>query len=192
MTSTAPVLQIVAICGSLRQDSFNRRLLVAAQALCPPGMTITINDDLRALPLLDEDLENEAGEGPPVVQRFKQAVAAADGLLIATPEYNNSIPGVLKNALDWLSRGNPAALPDKPVAVIGATTGMWGTRLSQAALRQVLYATEALVMPRPSTFVRTADKSFDAGGALADPRLQASLEKMLPQFALWIARVRQD
>ncbi len=189
---TISTLNIVAICGSLRKDSFNRRLLVTAQAVCPPGMSITINDDLRELPLLDEDLENEAGEGPLAVQRFKQAVAGADGLLIATPEYSNSVPGVLKNGLDWLSRGNPSALPDKPVAVIGATTGLWGTRLSQAALRQVLYATEALVMPHPSTFARTVDKSFDAGGTLTDAHLQASLEKMLPQFALWIERVRQD
>ena len=192
MQPPATTMHIVAICGSLRKDSFNRCLLDAAQALCPAGMSITINDDLRHLPLFDEDLEDAAGNGPESVQRFKQAVAEADGLIIATPEYLNSIPGVLKNGIDWLSRGSPAILADKPVAIIGATIGNWGTRLSQAALRQVLFATESLVMPHPSTFVRSAAKSFDADGALADARLQASLAKMTEQLGLWIARVRQD
>ena len=114
-------------------------------------MIIHVYEGLGALPLFDEDLECETSGGPEAVQNLRQAVAAADGLLISTPEYNHSIPGVLKNALDWLSRPAPEqVLVDKPVAVIGASSGRWGTRLAQNALRQVLLAAESVPLPSPT------------------------------------------
>jgi chromate reductase len=122
-TNSAGSIRIIAISGSLRKGSFNLRLLDAAQTVCPAGMSITINDDLRYLPLFDEDLEDEMGNGPASVMRFKRLVAQADGLIIATPEYSNSIPGGLKNALDWLSRGNASPFAEMPTAIIGATMG---------------------------------------------------------------------
>jgi chromate reductase len=189
---SAKPIHIIAISGSLRKGSFNLRLLEAAQMACPARMSITINDDLRNLPLFDEDLEDEMGNGPEVVVRFKNLVAQADGLIIATPEYSNSIPGGLKNALDWLSRGDTSPLEEMPTAIVGATTGGWGTRLSQAALRQVLYSTGSLVMPDSSNFVRQAASSFDQSGALTDERLKKSLAEMVENLGQWIARVRPN
>lgn len=191
-THSASPIRIIAISGSLRKGSYNRALLAAAQMACPAGMSITINDDLRNLPLFDEDLEDEMGNGPDSVMRFRKLVAEADGLIIATPEYSNSIPGGLKNALDWLSRGDASPLVEMPTAIIGATTGGWGTRLSQAALRQVLYSTESLVMPNPSNFVRQAAASFDETGTLTDERLKQSLAEMVASLGKWIERVRPN
>lgn len=180
------VTSVLAIAGSLRLGSYNRRLLEAAAELAPAGMTVTIFHDLRALPLFDEDLELATGGGPESVRELRDAVAAADGLLIATPEYNWSIPGVLKNAIDWLSRPPQEVLANKPVAIIGATAGQWGTRLAQAALRQVLTATESLVMPAPVLFVRAASDVFDEAGRLQDARARRALGEVLTSFAKWM------
>ena len=115
--------------------------------------------------MFDEDIEQEASaEGP--VADLRRMVKTADGLLFSTPEYNQSIPGVLKNIVDWLSRDD--SLVDKPVAVIGATAGRWGTRLAQSTLRHVLYATESRVMPAPTLFLAEADRAFDPHGRLID------------------------
>jgi chromate reductase len=123
------------------------------------------------------------------VRHLRTAVAAADGLLVATPEYNHSLPGVLKNAIDWLSRAAPLeVLAGKPVAIIGASSGRWGTRLAQAAVRQVLTATEAVVMPAPGLFQRDAEQAFDAGGRLVDDTTRKSLRDVLDAFEGWIAR----
>jgi chromate reductase, NAD(P)H dehydrogenase (quinone) len=177
--------QLLAVAGSLRRDSINLALLRAAALLAPPGLTISVFEELASLPLFNEDIE---AEGLPLgVRRLREAVAAADGLLIATPEYNNSVPGVLKNAIDWLSRSAPiGVLTGKPVAVIGASTGSWGTRLAQAALRQILFATEALVLPQPGLFVRNANSHFDEGGRLSDETTRGSLRKLLLSFGVWI------
>lgn len=182
----AAALRVLALPGSLRRASYNRALLVAAAALAPAGMTIEIAD-APALPLFDEDLEQATQGGPEAVRRLRAQVAAADGLLIATPEYNQSLPGVLKNAIDWLSRPWPdEVLAGKPVAVIGASSGRWGTRLAQAALRQVLYATEARVLPAPNLYVREAGRLFDVDGRLLDAATRESLAALLPAFARWI------
>jgi chromate reductase, NAD(P)H dehydrogenase (quinone) len=124
------------------------------------------------------------GEGH--VAALRERVASADGLLIATPEYNWSIPGVLKNAIDWLSRPPREVLARKKVAIIGASGGTWGTRLAQAALRQTLTATEAIVMPAPALFVARAENIFDAGGRLIDPHVSEQLDAVLTAFAAWI------
>lgn len=130
---------IIGLCGSLRRDSFNLMLLHAAVEVAPPGTSIEI-ESIREIPLYDGDVEAEQGI-PPAVQRLKDRIAAADGVLIVTPEYNNSMPGVLKNAIDWLSR--PASdigrvFRGRPVALMGATPGPGGTALSQAAWLPVL------------------------------------------------------
>jgi chromate reductase len=177
---------VLGIPGSLRQGSFNRRLIEAAAGCAPRGMRVSVYDGLRDLPLFDEDLERANGGGEPV-RRLRDAVASADALLIATPEYNWSIPGVLKNAIDWLSRPGPAeVLIAKPVAVIGASSGRWGTRLAQGALRQTLAATESLVLPAPTLFVGNAGRLFDAAGVLTDDPTRRALGAVLERLAEWI------
>ena len=171
------MIRVLGIAGSLRTGSFNRALLDAAAGIAPAGMVIELAD--IALPLFDEDLER-AGD-PPAVRALRERVRAADGLLIATPEYNRSVPGGLKNAIDWLSRDAPdAVLAGKPVAVIGATPGAWGTRIAKSHLREILTAVEARVLPGPNLFVRHASAAFE-------PSVLASLAGVLAAFAAQLA-----
>lgn len=185
------VRHVLCLAGSLRRDSWNRRLLHAATALAPAGLQLHVYEKLADVPLFDEDLEQREAAGPAGVQALRAAVAAAEGLIIATPEYNHAMPGVLKNALDWLSRESPAGdvLQEKPLGVLGASGGPWGTRLAQASLRQVLHTCEALVMPSPSVFVANAATRFDADGRLIDAALAQSLQRFVLAFGQWIERV---
>ena len=184
------MIRILALAGSLRHGSYNRLLLHAAAESTPAGMTVHLSDALESVPLFDADREQDPGAGTQAVRRLRQEVASADGLLISTPEYNHSIPGVLKNAIDWLSRPGPdEVLIGKPVAVIGASSGRWGTRLAQAALRQVLYSTEALVLPKPTMFVAEAQQLFDGAGRLVHDPTRQLLQTVLAEFAKWIALV---
>ena len=170
---------VLAIAGSLRRDSLNRRLLNAAAACAPDGMRIRFYDQLGALPMFDQDSESAAPAAGPV-RDLREQVASASALLIATPEYNQSMPGVLKNAIDWLSRPAPnEVLVGKPVALIGASAGRWGTRLAQAALRQVLFATESLVLTGPALYLANGEAAFDADGHLTDPAALGSLRQVL-------------
>jgi chromate reductase len=179
---------VLAIAGSLRRDSWNRRLLDAAGAVAPAGMRVVVYRDLDRIPMLNEDLIGE--DTPPALHELRQAIAAADGVLLATPEYNHSIPGVLKNLLDWLSVTQPqGSLAGKPVAVLGATPGRWGTRLAQAALRQVLVSGEALVLPSPMLFIGEVERRF--GGTVADPATSEALRGLMLSFGDWIALHRQ-
>lgn len=182
------MISVLAIAGSLRRGSYNRLLIRAAAEIPPPGMTIQPYQELGTIPLFDEDLEVSEPES---VARLRRSVSEADGLLIATPEYNWSIPGVLKNAIDWLSRPPAEVLIGKPVAILGASPGRWGTRLSQAALRQVLTATESLVLPAPAMFVREGAGLFDESGRLIEAATRAQLEALLFAFAVWVRHVRQ-
>ena len=176
-------MNVLGIGGSLRRGSFNRRLLNEAAACAPAGVAIRVCDGLAAIPLFDEDIEQEASaEGP--VADLRRMVKAADGLLFSTPEYNQSIPGVLKNIVDWLSRDD--SLVGKPVAVIGATAGRWGTRLAQSTLRHVLYATESRVMPAPTLFLAESDRAFDPDGRLVDKQNRERLREVLTAFRAWI------
>jgi chromate reductase, NAD(P)H dehydrogenase (quinone) len=178
---------ILAVPGSLRRHSYNRKLLRAAMDLAPIGFRVVQYEDLAAVPLFDEDLEEKTHGDPPGVYALRRAVAAADGVLISTPEYNWAPPGVLKNALDWLSRPAPVeVLTGKPVAVMGASSGRWGTRLAQAGLRQVLTATESRVLPAPALFVAEAARLFDEEGRLVDPQVRKQLTALLDAFAAWI------
>jgi chromate reductase len=179
-----PPLRVLAFAGSLRRESYNRRLARAAAERAPAGLEVALWDDLAAIPLFSEDLE--AAGVPEPVAGLRRAVAAADGVLIATPEYNQSIPGVLKNAVDWLSRRPERVLRGKPVAIVGATPGLWGTRFAQAELRHVLTATESLVLPVPAVFLRDAAAVFDGEGRLTDERTLESLGRLLAAFGEWI------
>jgi len=180
-------MRVLALPGSLRRDSWNLRLLEAAASCAPPGMAIDVHRALAAIPLFNEDLEDDSGGGPEAVRRLRAAVASADGLLIATPEYNQSMPGVLKNTIDWLSRAAPdEVLAGKPVAVIGASSGRWGTRLAQHALRQTLCATESRVMPAPALYIGNVQELFDDAGRLQDMGTRQSLQALLDAFASWI------
>ncbi|MHB1058924.1 MAG: NADPH-dependent FMN reductase [Rhodanobacter sp.] len=189
--TTTPTRRVLCLAGSLRRDSWNRRLLQSAAEQAPATLRPDVYGALSAVPLFDEDLEQREPAGPAGVRALRAAIAAADGLIIATPEYNHAMPGVLKNALDWLSRESPAgdALPGKPVAVLGASSGPWGTRLAQASLRQVLHTCGALVMPTPTLFVANAASRFDAGGSLADPAIAQSLQDFMLAFERWMERV---
>lgn len=181
--------RILALPGSLRRGSYNRKLLEACGHRAPRNFRMERFDGLVDVPMFNEDMES----GNPLhtgVACLREAVAGADGLLIATPEYNQSIPGVLKNAIDWLSRPLPEEiLIGKPVAILGASTGRWGTRLAQAALRQTLTAAEAQVMPAPMLFVRDAEQVFDGDGALRDAGTSEALRAFLLAFSNWIERV---
>jgi chromate reductase len=165
-------MHILAISGSLRQGSYNTALLVAAAEKLPPGVQVSFYDHLEEIPAFNED---RVAERPEPVERLWDAVAEADGVLISTPEYNSSIPGVLKNALDWLSRPLiESPLRNKPAAVIGASTGMFGAVWSQAETRKVLSAIGARVLDHELP-VPSADEQFDAAGRLVDKDLEQEL-----------------
>jgi len=159
-------MRILAFSGSLRRDSYNTGLLRCAQALAPAGVEIEIYDGMRAIPPFDDD-DAQAGV-PFAVASLKEAIAEADALLFATPEYNGSIPGCLKNLIDWASRPRDTTpLLNKPVAVIGASTGMFGAVWAQADLRKVLGLTGARVIGEELPVGRAQDAFV--GGELAAP-----------------------
>jgi len=171
------MLRILGLSGSLRQGSHNTNLLRAAARLLPPGAELEVFEGLRELPPYDPDLDGDPAD--PVVAQLRRAIALADGVLIATPEYNGSIPGVLKNALDWASRPFPdSALRGKPVAVIGASTGMFGAVWAQAELRKVLAATGARVAEAELP-VGHAQTRFDEDGRLTDDEIREQLREVL-------------
>ena len=157
-------MHILAISGSLRRGSHNRTLLRAAAALVPPGAELQLLDGLEAVPPYDQDRDVEPA--PAAVRELRDAIRAGDAVLFSTPEYNASIPGQLKNALDWASRPYPDnSLRDKPVAVVGASTGLFGAVWAQAELRRVLSAAGARVIDRELP-VTAAHEAFDSRGRL--------------------------
>lgn len=174
-------MTILAISGSLRRGSYNTALLRAAQGVAPAGVALELYDGLELLPPYNEDVD---GERPPAeATRLRQAIAAADGLLIATPEYNGSIPGQLKNAVDWASRPKGrAALWGKPVAVVGASTGAYGGLWAQQELRKSLgiAGARALEVNLP---VARAHERFDEEGRLADEELRERLAEVVKELA---------
>ena len=172
-------MRVLGISGSLRRDSHNRRLLRAAAALLPPGVELVEFDGLKTVPPFDEDDERDPALP---VRGLRDAIENADAVLFATPEYNHSIPGALKNAVDWASRPKAeAALAGKPVAVIGASTGMFGAVWAQAELRKVLGAAGARVIDRELP-VAGADEAFEGAGRLADRDLEIELGGILAEL----------
>jgi len=173
-------IHVLAISGSLRQDSYNTRLLRAAATLLPPASELRLWGSLKDIPPFDED--DEAGPPDIAVARLRDAVGRADAILLATPEYNGSVPGQLKNGLDWLSRpyaSNP--LRGKPAAVIGASTGVFGAVWAQAELRRVLAAIGARVVDRELP-CGTVSEQFDATGRLLDDALRGQLRDLLGEL----------
>lgn len=176
-------IHVLGICGSLRRGSYNAALLRAAAELLPASMTLTIHD-LRPIPLFDGDVE--AAGLPASVIALQTAIREHDGVLIATPEYNYSIPGVLKNSIDWVSRGKNQPLGGKPVALMGASAGGFATVRSQLALRQVLLALDARDLQRPEVHVANAGKLVSPEGVLTDEPTREKIRAMLAAFAVWI------
>ena len=180
---------IIGIAGSLRQGSYNAALLRAAAELAPAGCRVEIAS-IRDIPLYDADLEAEHGI-PAGVTAIKERIAAADGLLLVTPEYNHSIPGVFKNAVDWLSRP-PADIGrvfgNRPVGVIGATPGGMGTAFSQTAWLPILRTLGTRPFFGKNLYISGAGKIFDAQGHLTDNELRERLRVYVEQFASFVAR----
>lgn len=177
MTST-----ILGLSGSLRRASFNSGLLRAAAELAPEGVSVEIGS-IRDLPLYDGDLEAAAGL-PPAVERLQAQLQAADGVLLVTPEYNNGIPGVFKNAIDWMSRGPGLKMwAGKPVAVIGASPGGFGTILAQAHWLPVLRTLQADLWAEGRLMVSRAGDLFDQDGNLTDAKSRERLAEFMEGFA---------
>jgi NAD(P)H-dependent FMN reductase len=179
---------IIGIAGSLRRGSYNAALLRAARELSPANAPVEIAT-IAGIPLYDGDLESEQGIPDPV-GKLKETIAAADGLLLVTPEYNNSMPGVLKNAIDWLSRPPrdiPRVFGDKPVAIMGATPGRGGTRLGQAAWLPVLRALGTRAWSGRPLYVAGASQAFGPEGTLADERIRKVLTEFMAGFAAFVS-----
>jgi chromate reductase len=181
-----PPIRVLAISGSLRRGSFNTAALRAAVELAPEGMSIELFT-LDSIPNFDED--TEAGAGPSeAVLRLRESVAAADALLIATPEYNRSIPGVLKNALDWASRGGlESPLRGKPAAILGAG-GRFGTVRAQGHLREILRYSRLRVVDYPEVMIDDAKSRFDSEGRLTDERFRSQIRRLLEALASEVHR----
>lgn len=179
-------INIISFTGSLRRNSFNRAALAAAKELLPEGVNLEIVE-LAHIPFFNEDLEAEGT--PQVVDDFKKKLSLADALLIATPEYNYSIPPVLKNALDWASRGKDAPLSGKPLAIMSASTGRLGGARVQYHLRQVCVGLNLIPLNKPEVFIANANTKFDEKGRLVDEPSRNSISKLLKAL---VEKVREE
>ncbi len=179
-------MHLVALCGSLRAASYNRHALRLLAEQLPAGGTLELLD-WRELPLFDADVLAR-GE-PDAVRELKRRIHAADGVVIATPEYNFSIPGGLKNAIDWLSRGEDQPFRHKPVAIVSAATGPLGGARVQYELRRVMLFLDAAVLTKPEVFIGQAASKFDAQGRCTDEATRRFVGDQMQAFERWIARV---
>ena len=179
-------VRILGIPGSLRKASFNRAALRAAQELLPPDANLEIFD-LEGIPPFSEDDEQSL---PPRVAGLKARIREADAILIATPEYNYSVPGVLKNAIDWASRPyGDSAWEGKPVAIMGASVGATGTARAQYHLRQTFVFLNMHPLNRPEVMISNAAQRFDADGRLVDPTSRSRVERLLAELVVWSRRL---
>ena len=179
-------LSILGISGSLRSGSLNSATLRAAAGLAPEDVTLSVTD-LRGIPPYDEDLRSQGTPEP--VEKLAAAIAGADAVLIATPEYNYSIPGVLKNAIDWISRLEDQPFNGKPVAIMGASMGRLGTARAQYHLRQVFVFLNAMVMNRPEVMIGAAHTLFDDQGQLTDESTTKHVAGLLEALAAHARRL---
>ncbi|SRR5258706_2784470 len=180
-------LKVLGITGSLRKASYNTAALRACSELLPPGMSLRITS-IADLPMFNQDVF-DAGLPDPV-KRFCAEVTAADGLLIASPEYNFSVSGVLKNAIDWGSKAPPQQIfLEKPVAIFSATGGPLGGARVQYDLRRILGQLVAHILPKPEVFIGAAQTKFDAQGKLTDEATRKFLTQLLAGFKVWIERM---
>ena len=175
---------LLGICGSVRKASLNRALLVAVGGALPETATFSIHDGLEHLPIFSSDLDD-----PPRVAELKAAIAAADGVIFAVPEYNYSIPGGLKNALDWVSRP-PASSPmrGKPIGIVGAATGMSGTIRAQSHMRQMLIYSDSPCLGQPEVLIPRAHERFAADGTLTDESTRQLLARFGAAFVAFVER----
>ncbi|MDA8051938.1 MAG: NAD(P)H-dependent oxidoreductase [Rhodospirillales bacterium] len=186
--SDATPLKVVSLLGSLRKGSYNAMLARTLPALAPPDMTITPAPSIRDLPFYDADLQAQGF--PAAVTALAGAISAADGVIIVTPEYNYSIPGVLKNAIDWVSRRSPQPFAAKPVALASASMGALGGARSQYHLRQVMVFIEAYVLNRPEVMVPTVQTKVDGEkGEITDGPTRDLIAAELKAFAAFIRRL---
>jgi len=169
-------IKILGIVGSLRKDSYNRFALKAAQEMVPDGAVLDLVE-LHGVPVFNQDDEKAP---PPSVLEFKRRILAADAILFATPEYNYSVPGALKNAIDWASRPyGESAWPGKPAAVMGASVGALGTARAQYHLRQILVTLNMPVVNQPEVMIGNAAKMFDKAGSLTDEASRQLIQKLM-------------
>ena len=174
-------MHVLAIAGSLREESYNRRLIEAAKGVAPEGMEI-VTCDLEDLSLFDADVEAEGD--PDSVADFKEAIREADGLLLATPEYQHGVPGVLKNALDWASRpAGDSPLAGKPAAIMGAMPGFTGTALAQEQLRQTLVYNDCPLVMEPEVLVGHVVERLEEEGRVADETTLGYIRELLENLA---------
>ncbi len=187
-TNDAAPIRVLGIAGSLRHESYNRRLLAATRELAPEAMKIEIFD-LAPIPLYNGDLDTE-GARPEAVLQLKRAITEADALLIATPEYNHSVPGVLQNAIDWASRpGGKSPFVGKPAALMGASPGAIGTARAQQQLKLVLLSTLAAVMPHPGVAVGNVMEKINSAGELVHEPTRQFLLSFLQDLWEWTHRI---
>ena len=181
-------MNILGIAGSLRRESYNKMLLRAAQELAPDGARIETFDELDQIPLFNQD--DEANPHPTVTE-FKQRIRSADAILIVTPEYNYSVPGVLKNAIDAASRPyGDSAWTGKPVAIMGASVGTIGTARAQYHLRQMFVFLNMYPVNQPEVMVANAHKHFDPNGKLTDETAQKLVRQLLQELVNWTRKVQ--
>ncbi len=181
------IIHILGLSGSLRKESYNTALLRAARTLLLEGMRMEIYD-LSEIPLYNEDVRQQGYPAP--VKDFRAKLAGVDAVLIATPEYNGSISGVLKNALDWASRSPDPPLSGMPAAIMGATTGNFGTTKAQVHLRAVCTSLNMHLVNRPGVLVMRARDKFDADGNLTDDVACRFLGELLDALSAWVKRLR--
>jgi len=179
--------RILGVCGSLREKSYNRYALQSARELMPEGMTMEIAG-IAEIPLFNQDVCDQGF--PPAVAAFRDQIARADGLLFASPEYNYSVSGVLKNAIDWASRPPDQPFNNKPVAMFSATVGIKGGVSGQYDLRKILAQLGCFAMVRPEVFIGLEASKFDAAGRLTDETTRKFMTDQMKAFGDWIARVK--
>jgi chromate reductase len=181
-------VKILGFAGSLRKQSYNRSALRAAVKLVPAGIALE-TFDLSGIPPFNEDHERDP---PAAVRQFKAAVKAADAILIVTPEYNYSVPGVLKNAIDWASRPyGESAWYGKPVGIMGASIGMLGTGRAQYHLRQMFVFLNMLPLNQPEVMIANADEKFDDQGNLKDEKTAQKIQELLKALADWARMLKK-
>jgi len=183
---TMSTLKVVALSGSLRAKSYNHAALQAAASLAPDDLSIQIVD-YSGVPLYNQDLQAQGF--PPSVQSLGAAIAQADGLLIASPEYNFSVSGVLKNAIDWLSRMNPQPFKGKPTAILSATMGPLGGARSQYDLRKIIGGLEANVLTKPEVFIGACHTRFNEQGELTDEATRKIIAEQMVALRNWIRQL---
>jgi chromate reductase len=182
-------MKVIGLSGSLRRGSFNTAALGAAQELAPAGMTIEPGE-IGDLPLYNDDLR--AAGYPAPVERLRSQLAAADAVLFVTPEYNYSVPGVLKNAIDWASRPPNQPFDGKAVAIMGASPGLLGTARAQYHLRQMLVFLNAFPINKPEVFIMQANTKFDEAGRLTDETTRDHIRKLLRSLGDWTTRLQRS